>query len=303
MQKLNSRSSIDKVHNAAIADLRRYSKYKYFNDRPLGIIKDGVDDITNFVINNCKQIEENRFVLQKQFIRDVLHIREPGNYGGIVIEDSILLSSYAKDFNAFIHKHNLKYNRTVPIMDFLAHRDAIQLIPRGARYAGSILDGVTIADMDISSTGHLQPIFASDGLFTDLHIKDNIINTKSAHDITIGGMLSGSITDNTGADGETIIPELRPLRLGGGKLNIMVISFATSSSQQYRVIKGAVNDRRTIPVKGVPYVDLLNYDRFIKLYNARKYQNMDRFIRIDQVLKIMHGEKTCIYSKSQSPHR
>lgn len=298
MKSLSRKSTVDKVHNEAIRYLKRYSRFKHITDQPLGIIAPDKDSLITFAIENGHRQKDGIFLITNQFIRDVLHVRDSCVLGGFIIDDSILGSSYRTKFDALVAKHNLKHGVNIPNMDGLAHRDAVQLIPAKNWYAGGCISDVTLVDIKISSRGQLQPIFCSDGCSEMLHIKDNIIDTKSQHKITISGMLSGSVSGNVDGNGDTINAVLYPLRLGGGTLNINVISFDTKSSKQYRTVEGDVVDMRTIPLKGKRYVELLNWDRFTKLYDLNIEAKMDRFLAIEQTLKIMTAEGSCYQGKA-----
>lgn len=86
---------------------------------------------------------------------------------------------------------------------------------------------VTIQKNNINSAGELQGIFASDGAFRELKIKNNIIHTGSKYKIRIAGLLSGKISGNKNNSGQLLKKgdiELRPIRIGGGA-NIYIISF------------------------------------------------------------------------------
>lgn len=118
----------------------------------------------------------------------------------------------------------------------LPHRDAIQLIPRqinqtNAQFFGATQSGVIISNNVIKSNGHLQGIFASDGLFENLIIENNNIETQSAHEITIGGMLSGEILNNSAN------VKLYPLRIGGSHPDSFYVSTFTGGIE-YQPIEG-----------------------------------------------------------------
>jgi len=118
----------------------------------------------------------------------------------------------------------------------LPHRDAIQLIPRiknqtNAQFFGATQRDVIIANNTITSNGSLQGVFASDGLFENLVIENNNIQTQSAHEITIGGLLSGEILNNNAT------VKLYPLRIGGSHpQSFYVSSFA--GGIEYQPISG-----------------------------------------------------------------
>lgn len=115
-----------------------------------------------------------------------------------------------------------------------AHRDAIQLIPPSAQaarrehFAGACLDNVSVFGNIIRSVGKLQGIFGSDGLFRNLQIIGNVIDTNSQHYISVAGLLSGWIEGNMRPDGTHCAVNLEPWRIGGnpeGK-TVRVLSFA-----------------------------------------------------------------------------
>lgn len=115
-----------------------------------------------------------------------------------------------------------------------AHRDAIQLIPPSAQaarrehFAGACLDNVSIFGNIIHSVGKLQGIFGSDGLFRNLQIIGNVIDTNSQHYVSVAGLLSGWIEGNMRPDGTHCAVNLEPWRIGGnpeGK-TVRVLSFA-----------------------------------------------------------------------------
>lgn len=120
-----------------------------------------------------------------------------------------------------------------PAIAEYAHRDAIQLIPPSPafprqQFAAGLLDHVRVLGNRIDSTGKLQGIFGSDGLFRYLAIVGNTIQTRSQHYITISGMLSGWIEGNILPDGSPCPVRLEPLRIGGqpDAQNVRVLSFA-----------------------------------------------------------------------------
>lgn len=145
-----------------------------------------------------------------------------------------------------------------------AHRDAIQLIPFAhtmprEQFAAGTLFGVSMLGNYIESTGKLQGIFGSDGLFRYLKIVGNVIQTKGQHYITISGLLSGWIEDNIKPDGTHCPIRLEPLRIGGnlGDGCVRILGFAGSDYAYLPVddmidhktlASGAVLDLRTKPL-------------------------------------------------------
>ncbi len=132
-----------------------------------------------------------------------------------------------------------------------AHRDAIQLIPppihrfedgvyirMADQMAGAILKNTTIEGCEICApNGPLQGIFASDGMYRDLHIRNNDITTQGSHSIAIAGLLnggeiSGNILRQT-AEGAMPTITLYPARIGGNMADdgvVSILSFAENES-------------------------------------------------------------------------
>ncbi|WGZ94899.1 MAG: hypothetical protein QJT81_02620 [Candidatus Thiothrix putei] len=137
-----------------------------------------------------------------------------------------------------------------------AHRDAIQLIPPKMtdktrkikmlkdgfeqeqdwilcdQMSAAILENVTVEACTVKAPGGpLQGIFSSDGLFSNLKILNNTIQTAGEHAITINGFLSGEISGNTlqAVAGKTPAIRLYPTRIGGNQAEegvAWVLSFA-----------------------------------------------------------------------------
>lgn len=177
------------------------------------------------------------------FIRDYMQLntkggssaKDPVTVTGKNIQDGILnKSSFEKSFEELVDEINNKIKTEglsgeVQPMTKMAHRDGIQLIPSAtnARYVGDIMRHVSITQNRIQSSGALQGIFATDGLFKNMEITNNKISTGGKHTIAINGFLSGKISGNTELNGELLKKHkivLSPLRLGGGA-NIYVLSF------------------------------------------------------------------------------
>lgn len=153
---------------------------------------------------------------------------------------------------------------------WIAHRDGIQIIPKGnlphSQYAGGLLDGVTISNNHIHSGGQLQGIFCSDGLLSNVEVSDNFISTNSQHKITLGGVLSGYISDNKTKGGYPCPIMLYPLRIGGnsdGGKNVWIRSFL-NPDYQYNDINEIIRDYD--PDYHIDY-RLKFFDRDINLIN------------------------------------
>jgi len=196
------------------------------------------------------------------FIRDFMGIRSKG---GLVIknwliEDNVIDSNFANDFDDLVVDVN-SHLSTIAVNKFkdVAHRDIIQLIPMpndtgSDQMAGAMMSDVDIVENIMHSKGQLNCIFGSDGAFKNLNIKNNHIQTKGEHTISINGMLSGEITGNTDLQGAPLPAnkiKLLPLRIGGGA-NIYIIGFknkpGTPEEERYEYK----------PILGVPTNDCSN---------------------------------------------
>ena len=108
-----------------------------------------------------------------------------------------------------------------------AHRDGIQLIPKGdwqsgkgfivprAQYASGLIDGLLVENCHIRSRGQLQGIFMSDGRANSVAILSNVIQTAGFHSISLSGVHSGHIQGNVKEDGTPCPVHLWPNRIGG----------------------------------------------------------------------------------------
>lgn len=159
-----------------------------------------------------------------------------------------ILSYYnlTRKFNDGIHvRHNGVQVRRNSIVNnqfnSAGHVDGVQVIPND-QFAGGMLENVVVAENKILSTANLQGIFASDGLFKNLQVSDNVINTTSPHYIAFNGVISGTFTNNKDRLGRKVLADLRPLRLGGGH-NIWVLS-TKETEYRYQKVSGDVNDLR-----------------------------------------------------------
>lgn len=228
---------------------------------------------------------------QTFFIRDFMQIYSLGNLtvGDLVAVDDTVYASFAQDFDKLVNNINAyqqQRGRTHRVFPFLrmAHRDAFQLIPgRTAdgidHFGGAIMRNVSISGNLIYSDGALQGIFASDGAFHNLHIRNNHLHIGGQHTISINGMLNGSIMGNTDIHNQPLAADkiaLYPLRLGGGA-NIYIIGFRNKASlsptdsryYQYDAILGvppARDFRRQVQARGSCYreVDMIELHSLLK---------------------------------------
>ncbi|WMP15792.1 hypothetical protein [Thiothrix lacustris] len=243
--------------------------------------------------------EKNRFpainvnklrVGQTFFIRDCIQVYSGGDItiGDLIIIDDTVYSEFAQDFDRLvnsINEYQRQRGRTYRVFPFLrmAHRDAVQLIPGindGInQFGGAVMSNVSVSGNLIYSDGALQGIFATDGAFRNLHIRNNYLQIGGEHTISINGMLSGSIMGNKDINNQSLADSkvaLYPLRLGGGA-NIYVLSFSNNASlrstdvryYQYEAILG-VPASRDFRQHAIP--------------NSRCYQNVD-MLELHAILK------------------
>lgn len=176
---------------------------------------------------------------QTFFIRDFMQFKSAGNasLANMIIIDNAINAGFARDFDRMASRINeylrSRGERRRQVRGFrdMAHRDALQLIPETEngldRFAGATMRDVSVSGNVIYSDGALQGIFATDGLFKNLHIRNNHVQIGGRHTIAISGMLSGSIMGNTDINGNPLPAskiQLYPLRLGGGA-NIYILGF------------------------------------------------------------------------------
>lgn len=199
---------------------------------------------------------EGRFIVEP-FIRDAFKLtlstddKTPLNFDNFDISDRIADNDFRADFDASVHKINryvknqLGNPNAAQLKTFnqVAHRDAIQVIPRPTEQFGwrdhflgiAVQRPISIANNRIQSSLSLQGIFASDGAFKNLSICDNQIDIKGGHTISIAGVLSGRFENNCDLDGNPLPDhdtKLLPIRLGGWS-NIFITGFHPDSEYRY----------------------------------------------------------------------
>ncbi|WP_020558699.1 hypothetical protein [Thiofilum flexile] len=144
-----------------------------------------------------------------------------------------------------------------------AHRDGVQLIPTQAQvgnyqFMAGVLQDIVIEDNHIESKGLLQGIFASDGVFRNISIANNCINTQAEHKITLNGLLSGQISNNRDAAGKLLPIYLGPLRIGGNLAtgNVWILSFAADEDHRYAPLSEMIpdSDKGSDPANPYPHV-------------------------------------------------
>lgn len=182
--------------------------------------------------------------LDEPFTADAIHVRRSNQQiTGNTIRDSILETAYgvAQNFAE------------------MAHRDAIQLIPAN-QFAGGELENLLITSNRISSTGKLQGIFGSDGIFRNLTITFNTIDTRSEHKITLNGLVGqqNHIEGNRDQRGDLVPVQLNPVRLGGNLAtgNVWILSVVAEDQDQYGY--GYVNIGGDIASGANPYSHIVD---------------------------------------------
>ena len=279
-------------------------------------------------ISSCTEegldIINGKRVLTRHFIRDIIQIRCSMTISDFIFHDAIMDTAEVENgfvacFDSLINEVNDEITRlhgesddpqiptilrSISHFGGLAHRDAIQLIPPAQdgidQFSGSILADTTIQDNIIYSSAKLQGIFSTDGAFDNLQIINNKIRTEGEHKISILGMLSGKVIDNTDLHGNEIDIRIQPLRLGGGAAitNFFILGFAPDCSYQYEFIEGISDtplDRRSKKVVLGAYYDprkyYLNFDMdlFIEYYKLHD-KACGRFEAIKEIIEQMEAE-------------
>ncbi len=263
---LTSRNySHEHAYMEVIDTLLKQTKYKHLTPA-----KETLYDVTH-----ASKLPPAGTTINTPYIRDCFKIKVSDvRLEGYTINDTIFDTTFPNDFNKKIDRINQHVGPAPALKHYkyLAHRDAIQLIPSdrnitkyNSQFAGAKLKNITIKDIKINSKGALQGLFASDGSFENIHMENITVQTNSAHQIAILGLLSGTL-DLASPNGKPIHVNLLPLRLAGGN-NIYINSFSRTSSYQYgRVNAGNSNaaiadNRQKMSKRGTYYKDF-NMDNF-----------------------------------------
>ena len=156
----------------------------------------------------------------------------------------------------------------------VGHMDAIQLIPPAKtdpvaktadgspcrmedQMAGAMLENVYIDHCQITAEqAALQVVFASDGMFKNVHIINNTIITQAAHLITLNGLLSGRIRGNKlislGKSPARV--QLYSTRIGGSLAEeglVWLLSFAPSNDLSYEALDTDLTFNNGLPHEGL----------------------------------------------------
>jgi hypothetical protein len=237
------------------------------------------------------------------FIRDFMHVRGSCHIRDLAINDPIMSSKIRDVFNEHVKNINdtielLGFKDSVrPVLEleYLGHRDALQLIPgrRGVldRYTGMSLSNVTLENIHVKSTGHLQSIFSSDGVLRNIKVINCSSDTRSEHGLTLCGLTYGTID----FDGPV---NVSPLRLGGGHMfgNYNIVGFSKKSKVRYGTVNGldpSDDHRQEIPdiIKpGRKYVENFNIGEFHRLYEKRMKRTKLRFHAVHEVMKYLESK-------------
>lgn len=282
---LHTRNFTDEhAYMSLLDELVSQPKYKH-----LASAKETLYDVTH-----ASKLPAKGSVINQPFLRDCFKIKISGarleNY---TINDTIFDTDFPRAFNEKVDRINPLVGPAPKLKhyEYLAHRDAIQLIPSDrsitkyhSQFAGAQIRDIVIKNVKIHSKGPLQGLFASDGSFKNIHLENISIETNSAHQIAILGLLSGTL-DLSGKGGKAMHVKLLPLRLGGGN-NIYINSFSRSSSYQYgKVSSGNSNavisdDRQNMKKRGTYYQNF-DMDAFFAAMR-RSDPNANIFTRIKE---------------------
>ena len=112
------------------------------------------------------------------------------------------------------------------------------------------------------------------------------------HTISILGMLNGSIKGNTDLNGKPLDNIIvRPLRLGGGALNIYILGFAKGSKYKYAKIDGISNtpiDQRSKQFNPrYTYYNHFDMEFFLEAYADKNPAGNQRFNTIKAIIANM----------------
>lgn len=181
--------------------------------------------------------------------------------GNGAAEDTAVIELLGKQTDAVRICWGGNHIRNLNIQDLrlykAAHHDAIQLIPPkttdrqrrlrvgdqeqdwvvGDQMTGTVLENVTVENCSIRSpSSPLQGIFAGDGLFNNLRLLGNHVQTASDHSITINGLLSGEISDNVlqAVNDKPPVIRLYPARIGGNLAEeglVYILDFADEKTR------------------------------------------------------------------------
>ena len=316
--------NVDKVHDQLLdflistgdyGDELYKTKSKY---HPVSVLhhKSDVSEMLRRKFYNVGGIHKTR----KGFTRDMIQIRGPIKLSNIDIEDITRYSRLGKIFdrivnnvnrgismwtkNLFRRKRFARYIREVPPFNQIAHRDAIQLIPpnlynfsKVTRYAGAPLGRVDLNNIKITSKGALQGIFSSDGILEQVNINNCNIDIRGAHSVSLSGLLTGSFRNMR--NGRMPLPvKLYPLRLGGGKYNINILSFSPNSPYKYGTITGDnanIEDLRRTPMgRGM---DLIDFDLpyfHQKMMKAQELHGFNELLSVKEIVNhmLLRGKAT-----------
>jgi len=160
------------------------------------------------------------------------------------------------------------------------------------QFAGGELEKLTIDANNIHSSGKLQGIFGSDGVFRNLTIRNNVIDTLSDHKITLNGLVGtdNRIENNRDASGQLLVVQLNPIRLGGNLAtgNVWILSVSEVDAQQYGyhpIMTGDdgvahIHDARSIPQRR----DQVNGDMNLTDFPFGEYKQQLRSMTIAALL-------------------
>lgn len=228
--------------------------------------------------------------LDEPFTADAIHVRTSNQQiSGNTIRDTILDTAYGQTNN----------------LAEMAHRDAIQLIPAN-QFAAGELEKLFITGNRIQSAGKLQGIFGSDGIFRNLSITFNTINTQSDHKITLNGLVGqyNHIEGNRDQRGDLVTVQLNPIRLGGNLAtgNVWILSVVAADEDLYGygdiniggdIASGAnpyrhIQDQRSM----VQARDKMNGDVNLSSFPMREYKRQLQTMTLGELISRYVGLET-----------
>lgn len=181
------------------------------------------------------------------------------------------------------------------------HRDAIQIIPptQGRRLQYALAEACNIRIMNNTiraDHSKLQGIFISDGLVSDILIRGNKIATKSFHAISIAGLMSGMIENNTDVSGKPLTVNLYLARIGGAR-NIRILSF---KDRDYPCVSEVASETQTVNdyrLDKRPGLYLKRFDResFLQEVLEQNHETeLDSWLDKTVKLALRHGTKVTL---------
>lgn len=171
---------------------------------------------------------------------------------------TVYFTDHRDEYHLYSNSFATKLMIIDPTNNQLPHVDAFQLIPDRSwlRYGLAYGKNILIANNSISCPNSMRNgIAAFDGLFSNLTIVGNSIDTLSEHEITLNGVISATFADNVNRLGEPCKIIVNPWRIGGGQYADVDVPFLwvvhTTTPMYEPLIRDTttnLKDLRTVPV-------------------------------------------------------